>query len=206
MEEMGFWQAFWNSDAVLVIGVGIIFGAFDKIFELLISLRDWFNPLYIVKDFEQGVVLRFGKYNRTIEPGLHWTWPCSIEEPMKDTVVRRTAYLAVQSLTTKDGKAFNSSPIVIYKVRNIKRWLLEVDDAADSIRDITYGLNDELCGKTLSVDMHTAEYASALTELVKAEGTEWGAAVIKVKFSDRSQSRSLRLWTGDGMTTETEDE
>ena len=206
IEEVGFWGGFWESDAVLVIGVGIIFGAFDKLFDLLIELRDWFNPMYIVKQYEEGVVLRFGKYHRNVSPGFHWKWPCSIEQVMKDIVVRRTSYLGVQSLTTKDGHNINSSPIVIYSVGNIKRWELEVDDAADAVNDITYGLNDELCTETNLAGLHTTEYAAELTRRVRAEGVEWGARIKQVKFSDRSKSRSMRIWTGDGMSTALEDE
>ena len=203
--EPTFWEAFFASDAFLLLGMGFILGVFDKLIELLLGIWEWLIPFTVVDQFEEGVVLRWGIWNRDLKPGFRWYWP-GVERVMKDTVVRRTAYLAVQSLTTKDGINLNVSPIVIYWVGNIKRWTLEVDDAADAMNDITYGINDELCTETLWKDFYTAEYAAELTRRVKKSGTDWGGRVAEVKFSDRSKSRSMRLWTGDGMSDTDDDE
>ncbi len=194
-----------ETEWILWLVLGAVIGALEAVFTLLIELRNWFNPLVIVNDYEMGVVLRWGRYSRTIGPGLHWYYPCSVENPTKATVVRRTSYLDVQSLTSKDGKSVNSSPIVIYKIGNIRRWLLEVDDAEEALNDVTYGLNDQLAANTNWKDIHTDDYAVQLTALVKEEGVTWGARVEKVKFSDRVQSKSMRLWTGSGMTSDEEE-
>lgn len=203
--ELGFWAAFWASDAALLIGIGFLFGAFDRIIELVIEVRDWFNPLFIINEYEEGVVLRFGRYSRTVKPGLHWMWPCSIEDYFKDTVVRTTSYLDVQSLTTKDGFHVNSSLVLVHKVGNIKRWLLEVDDAEAALHDIAYGLNEELTERTLLQNMPTPAFAKELTRLVTEEAVNWGGRVLAVKFADKARSKSLRLWTG-GSSTEYEEE
>ncbi len=201
MEEVSFWQAFWESDAILLIGIGFIFGTFDRIIELLIELRDWFNPLVIIDEFEEAVVLRWGKYNRTLKPGLHWLWPCSIEACLSDTVVRTTSWLDVQSLTTEDGVAINSSLVLVYKIGNIKRWLLEVDDAEDALHDIAYGINEELTEGTLLEDMTSEDFADDLTARVTEEAVNWGGRILAVKFADKSRTKALRLWTG-GVETE----
>jgi hypothetical protein len=180
----------------VLIAIGLAVGLAERLFDLLIEIRDWFNPLFIIDEFEEGVVLRFGKYNRTVSPGLHWKWPCSIEAEIITTVVRRTSYCDVQSITSRDGKSVNSSPIIIYRIGNVKRWTLEVDDAEEALNDVTYGLNDALACESDWADIHTPEYAKQLTALVKEEGTTWGARVEAVKFSDRAQSKSLRVWTG----------
>lgn len=200
MVESGFWETFFASDAWLLIAVGLILGTFDKLLDWIAAGVGHLQFMFVIDPYEEAVVLRLGKYNRTIGEGWHFMAPFGIERVIKDTVVRRTAYLSVQSLTSQDGKAVNLSPIVIYKIRNIRRWELEVDDASDAIRDITYGLNDQLCAETPWAEVYTEEYAEKLTQLVKKDGLDWGASIVKVKFSDRAQSRSMRIWTGDGMT------
>lgn len=204
--ELGFWEAFFASDAWLLLGLGLVMGTFDRLMNWIEAGIGHLQFMYVIDPYEEGVVLRLGKYNRNVGEGWHFVAPFGIERVIKDTVVRRTVYLAVQSLTSKDGKACNLSPIVTYKIRNIKRWELDVDDAADAIRDITYGLNDQLATNTDWQDIHTDWYAEELTKLVKGEGTDWGAFIMKVKFSDRAQSRSMRLWTGDGMVSSEEEE
>ncbi len=203
-EGLSFWQAFWQSDAILLLAVGMMLGVFDRLIELIIEIWEWLLPFTVVKQYERGVILRWGIWNRDLQPGFRWYIP-GVEAVQTTTVVRRTAYLAPQSLTSKDGVSFVISPIVIYWIRNIKRWQLEVDDAEDAINDITYGLNDELSLETNWEDVHKPAYAAELTKRVKKEGTTWGGGVEKVKFSDRSKSRSMRLWTGDGMS-DTEEE
>lgn len=44
--------------------------------------------IYIVNPDEQGVVLRFGKYNRTVEPGPHYALPEPIESVYKPQVTQ----------------------------------------------------------------------------------------------------------------------
>lgn len=192
--EVGFWEAFFASDAIMVIAIGLVLGLGERLFDLFIELRDWFNPIFVVDEFQMGVVLRFGRYQRTVSPGFHWKWPCGIEEQMLDTVVRTTAYLEVQSLTTKDGYHINSSPVIVYRIGNIKRWLLEVDQAEEALKDVTYGLNEELTLQTNLEDILKPEFAQTLTTAVKEAGTGWGARVEAVKFSDKARSKSLRLW------------
>lgn len=48
------------------------------------------------------MILRFGKYDHTADPGFHWMWPLA-EECMGDNVVTRTEKLEEQTLMTQDG-------------------------------------------------------------------------------------------------------
>ena len=49
---------------------------------LLIALLLWvgWDAVHIIDEAEQGVVLRFGAYNRTLAPGLNLTFPRPVEE------------------------------------------------------------------------------------------------------------------------------
>jgi membrane protease subunit HflK len=46
------------------------------------------SGIYIVNPDEQGVVLRFGQYNRTEGPGPHYAWPVPIESVYKPQVTQ----------------------------------------------------------------------------------------------------------------------
>ena len=46
------------------------------------------SGIYIVNPDEQGVVLRFGKYDRTEGPGPHYAWPVPIESVYKPQVTQ----------------------------------------------------------------------------------------------------------------------
>ncbi|MDR2744034.1 MAG: FtsH protease activity modulator HflK [Desulfovibrio sp.] len=46
------------------------------------------SGIYIINPDEQGVVLRFGKYNRTEDPGPHYAWPVPVESVYKPQVTQ----------------------------------------------------------------------------------------------------------------------
>ena len=56
---------------------------------LLAGIGIWLlTGIYIVNPDEQGVVLRFGKYNRTVGPGPHYALPAPVEEVHKPQVTQ----------------------------------------------------------------------------------------------------------------------
>jgi len=199
IEDPTLWQTLMTPEGMIIIGAAVLaglFGVFNKIFDLIVDIWYWLIPFEVVDEFDEGVVLRWGVFNRKVVGGFRWMWPFGIEELLSDTVVRTTSYLEVQSLTSKDGKAVNLSPILIYKIGNIKRWLLEVDDAEDALHDVTYGILDEMVSMTKFEYILKPEFMEEVTALVQDEAVRWGARVEAVKLSDRVNSRSMRLWTG----------
>lgn len=49
-----------------------------------------FNSVYQVQPDERGIVLRFGEYNRTADPGLHFAvWPVETMEKPRVGAVRQ---------------------------------------------------------------------------------------------------------------------
>jgi membrane protease subunit HflK len=192
-EALSFWEAFFASDAWLLIGVGFVMGTFDRIMDWLENLIGYFQFLTVVDQYDMGVVLRFGKYHRTLGPGLHLVIPFGIEEVTFDTVVRTTSYLDVQSVTSSDGKPVNINAVLVYKIGNIKRWLLEVDDAEDALHDMTYGIISELAETRTWAQIMKPAFMDEVTEQVQEEAISWGARVEAVKLSDRVTSRSIRL-------------
>lgn len=56
---------------------------------LLVCVIVWLlTGIYIINPDEQGVVLRFGKYDRTVEPGPHYALPMPIESVYKPQVTQ----------------------------------------------------------------------------------------------------------------------
>ncbi len=205
MEFLGI--AFDMNDAFIIAAfIAMFMGLFDHLWALILDIWDWLIPFEVITEYEQAVVLRWGVHTRTVGPGLRWHWPFGIEEIREDTVVRRAAYGDVQSCDSRDGIPVNISPIVVFKVGNIKRWLLEVDDAEDALLDVTYGILEEHVTNTDWKDIKKREFKSAVFEAVREEGNTWGARVEDVKFADRSKTKALRLWTGGHSIEDYEDE
>lgn len=102
---------------------------------LLISI--WITSgFYTIKEAERGVILRLGKFNNIVKPGLNWkpnfidvVYPVNIES------VRELAASGI--MLTSDENVVRVEMNVQYKVINPKNYLFSVTNADDSLRQAT---------------------------------------------------------------------
>jgi len=152
---------------------------FDRIFDFIADAWEWLIPWVIIDQYEQGVVLRLGKFKRVVNPGLSFIFPFGIEEVKYETVVRQTSYLDPQSLTTKDGKSVTLAGIIIYKIIDIRKFLLDIDDGEDD-------MNNTVKRSLFNFDV--------FKEAQKECFDYCGVDILAIKWSDKATARNLRLW------------
>lgn len=80
---------------------------------------------YLVDQSERGVVLRFGEFNRMVDPGLNWRAPI-IEQSMEVDVGQNRSYSLSEEMLTKDTNIVAATLGVQYKVQDPRAFLLEV--------------------------------------------------------------------------------
>lgn len=165
---------------------------FDKILDWLDRGWTWVKPFNVIDAFEKGAVLRLGKFNRALEPGLHWKWPM-IEQVIEITTCETTMRLPPQTLTTKDGIGVVAAAFVKYEIKNIEPFVTRIFDAKDVLADVTMGAVRKV--------VTTMEYAAlmadppekAILATVRNEVNEYGFRVHRVTFVDLAKVRSIRL-------------
>lgn len=153
----------------------------------------WTNivPFHIVKDYEHGVLLRFGKFHSKINSGLVWKIPFFDEVLLTHNTIT-TMVIKEQSLTTKDEKNIVISGIVKYKITNAKTFLLEVYDVADAINDIAKGkIKDLVIHKTWDEVREISD--SEIKDKVEEEVKNWGIKIYYITITDLAQIRTIRL-------------
>ena len=72
---------------------------FDKLIDFFIDIIDKVIPFYIIKQYQQGVLFRAGKYNKLSQPGIYCKIPF-IDDVEIYPVVTTTLTLPVQSIVT----------------------------------------------------------------------------------------------------------
>jgi len=195
--EPTFWEIFFESPAFLLLAMGFVLGVFDKFITGIAQFFKWlFLTCYeVLNVFEKGVILRFGNYHKTLGPGLHFILPWGIDKLTKETVVRQTAYLNVQSLTTQDNKKVAIAAIVIFKIENIKKFLLEIDDGETDVMNMVYGTVSDCIEASIFEDIITPNWNKEVLKRVRQATVEYcGVKVISIKWSDKTTARSVRLW------------
>lgn len=111
---------------------------------------------YTIKPGERGVVLRFGEYSKTAQPGLNFKIPLvdtvqkvDIETvrkeefgfrtqiPGRQTVYSKEGFDSESLMLTADKNVIDVEWIVQYKVRDPANFLFKVQDVRQALRDVT---------------------------------------------------------------------
>lgn len=128
---------------------------------VVIALLIWagFSSVYTVPAESQGVVLRFGKYLETVDPGLQFKVPFGVDSVTVVPVQRqlkqefgfatpgatsttqysmsRTEQAAERSMVTGDLNAASVEWNLQYRIEDPMQFLFKVKDPEDTLRDIS---------------------------------------------------------------------
>ena len=165
---------------------------FDKLIEIISNWWLQITPVIIIRDYEEAVLLRFGKFKAVLKPGMHFKIPM-FDEVIDQHVVVTTLSLDAQSLYTKDKQNIVVKAVIKYKISDVKVFLLEIYDAQDALSDMSQGIIKNVI-MSMSMDECTdSELDNTLTKKVRVEARKWGVEVQQVTLTDLAPIRSYRL-------------
>jgi len=167
----------------------------DRLIDLLIASLQAFQFWVVIDDFERGVVLRLGRFQRELQTGLYWLVPFYVDQVLVDNVVPRTKNLGAQSLTTKDGKQVVVAAIVTARINDVRKALLEVEGVDEALVDSCYAeVGRVVREKSLDMLQHD-DLTDELTAACRKRARRYGVEIMQVQLSDIALCRSLRLWS-----------
>lgn len=168
---------------------------FDRLLDLVVKAWDRLAPAEIVNAYEAGVVLRFGRYARTVGPGLAWKIPF-VDNIITAKTCVTTMRLPAQSLTTADYKHMVVAAIVKYQIRDVRPFMLDVWDATDVLADVTMGAIKTVVNRSDHESLIGEDAERSVLELVRKEVNRYGFQILRVTFTDVAAVKSLRLLGG----------
>ncbi|MBO8435551.1 MAG: FtsH protease activity modulator HflK [Spirochaetes bacterium] len=167
------------------------------------------TSFFSVDQTESAVVLRFGKYVRTVGPGLQTKLPLGIERSYKvETAVVKTltfGYRATDSTGTSLSGAFITPDesmmltgdlnivdvewIVQYRISNPRKYLFSIKDKETTIRDISQSVMNQLVGDLPILAIMTSERTNIELEAAEAmqrifDGYDSGIEIVAVKLQN----------------------
>ena len=176
---------------------------------LMLLWSTWFT----VQPEETGVVQRFGAVDRTVSPGLHFKLPSGIESVRTVPTERvlkeefgfatavtvageRTQYVSdkksfkeVSLMLTGDLNVIDVQWIVQYRIEDPVRYLFQVRDSRETIRDVAEAVMRRVVGNRLGSDVLTVGRVAVSTE-VKVEmqkilsAYDTGVRLVTVELQD----------------------
>ena len=100
---------------------------------LLVAAVIWaFMGLYVVDQQERGVVLRFGKYYETVQPGLQWNPPL-VDDVTVVNVTRVNNSTHQEQMLTEDENIVEVNLSVQYVISNAEDFVIKVRDPERSL-------------------------------------------------------------------------
>jgi len=162
-------------------------GALVMVIVFIVLFYILLSGIYIVDQTEQAVVLRFGRYARLSEPGLHFKMPFPIERKMKvptqvvlkeefgfrteragvATVYSALDYPDESVMLTGDLNIVDVEWIIQYRIMDPMNWLFKVEKQHQTIRDISQSVINLLVGDRAIFDVIGAE-----REMIQMEGQQ----------------------------------
>ena len=111
-----------------------------------------YNSIYQVQPDERGVVLRFGQYHRTADPGLHFAvWPIETMEKPRVGAVRQIN-IGMEGtegqMLTSDKNIISVPFSVFWRISQPKDYLFNVADQERTIRAVAQSAMREVVGQT----------------------------------------------------------
>ncbi len=168
-----------------------------------------FSSFFTVDPEEVGVILRFGKFNRVVNPGLNFKLPLGIEQVYKVPVERqlklefgfRTEEAGVRTrystrsfqeeslMLTGDLNAAEVEWIVQFRVKDPYKFLFRVRNTIQTFRDINEAVMREVVGDRTVNEVLTIgrqEIADAVTQKLQklCDQYETGIKVDQVVLQD----------------------
>jgi membrane protease subunit HflK len=176
-----------------------------------------FSSIFTVNPEEVGIILRFGKYTRTVSPGLNFKLPLGIESVTKVPVERqlkqefgfRTQDAGVRStygrrdyqqeslMLTGDLNAAEVEWIVQFRIADPYKFLFKVRNAIATFRDMNEALMREVVGDRSVNEVLTVgrvEIANTVTERLQdlSDQYEMGIKVDQVVLQDVNPPDSVK--------------
>ncbi len=144
-----------------------------------------FIGVRVIFEYKRALKFRFGKYVKTLQPGLRWIIPFVETIQVVDIRVI-TINIISQEVMTEDNVPCSIDGVVFFKITNPEKAVLEVEQFTFAITQLSQAALRDVCGK---VELDTIlskreEMGKNIKSIVELETQQWGIDIIDVKIKD----------------------
>ncbi len=141
--------------------------------------------LRVVDQYDRGIILTFGKYSGTRQPGLTWIFG-GIQKMIKVDIRIATIDIPQQEVITKDNVTVGINAAVYFRVDNAEKAVLEVQNFRNAVALYAQAtLRDVIGGVELdSLLSERDKIADEIKKMVDVATDPWGIDVADIKIQD----------------------
>ncbi|MBC2839540.1 slipin family protein [Robiginitalea sp. SC105] len=151
------------------------------------------SGIRIVYEYKRALKFRFGKYVKTLNPGLRWIIPL-VETIQKVDIRVITINIVSQEVMTEDNVPCSIDGVVFFRINDPEKAVLEVEEYNFAITQLSQAALRDVCGK---VELDTIlskreEMGNNIKITVEKETSGWGIDIIDVKIKDIQLPENMR--------------
>ena len=140
----------------------------------------------LLKEWERAILLRLGRFQRVLGPGINWTFP-GFDRLVAtvDMRIRSTPFQAEKTLT-KDTVPVNVDAVLFWVVTDARKAIVDVEHYAATVSWAAQTTLRDVIGHTELVRMISdrTQVDHQLQEIIKAKTSDWGITVQSVEVRD----------------------
>lgn len=157
------------------------------VFGLIAFISVMFVPATVAinKEWEEAIVLRFGKFQRLVGAGFFFKWPL-VETFLKQDKRIITLDIARQEVMTKDNISVSVDAVVFMKVVDTKDSIVNIQNVWNSVTKYSQTTMRDAVGD-VELDELLArrdEVADRIAKIVEMETKDWGVDIISVNLQN----------------------
>ena len=151
------------------------------------------SGIRVIFEYKRALKFRFGKYVKSLQPGLRWIIP--VVETIQIVDIRViTINIDSQEVMTEDNVPCSIDGVVFFRVESPEKAVLEVEKYSFAIMQLSQAALRDVCGK---VELDTIlskreEMGKNIKSIVEKETMEWGIVIIGVKIKDIQLPENMR--------------
>jgi len=151
----------------------------------IIAIVLFFMSVKIVKQYERGVVLRFGRLHRVRDPGIRFIIPF-VDVMTKVSFRIVTLPIQSQGIITRDNVSVGVSAVAYYRVVDAVKSVIAIENVQSAIDQIAQTTLRKVVGQhhldeALS---DTATLNANIRQILDVTTAEWGVEVTLVELKD----------------------
>jgi regulator of protease activity HflC (stomatin/prohibitin superfamily) len=175
---------------IIAVIIGIIIGssldnlAVSIIFTILGIISIIASFLFIIKQYERSIILRLGKYNRQVGPGMRTRFPF-IEIVLVVDIREKVREFKAERMLTKDNVPVTIDAILRYKIieDRAKDAILNVENFNEMIKQVSQTTLRNNIGSSVFQDILSKreEINQHVKSIISQEAGSWGIEVTGVE-------------------------
>ncbi|HGF7371836.1 TPA: FtsH protease activity modulator HflK [Vibrio cholerae] len=176
-----------------------------------IAVAVWFfTGFYTIGEAERGVVLRLGKYDSIVDPGLNWR-PRFIDEVTPVNVQAIRSLRSSGLMLTKDENVVTVSMDVQYRIADPYKYLYRVTNADDSLRQATDSalravVGDALMDSILTSGRQQIRQSTQQTLNQVIDSYDMGLMIVDVNFQSARPPEQVKDAFDDAIAAREDEE